>query len=161
MFNLFFNSHGLKTFPPGRFTQQRKFLNVKTGGGSGCHELLRPSIVSDEVPAEQTRSKDTLGTSICFPLISMQGIVGDGGHCEPTCVISSSTWSLCSHPSCLNALFNSFLNILCPAIARQRICCMTRGKLYKILTSVSLPQLEQSQCSDCCPPALSSTHKSK
>lgn len=86
---------------------------------------------------------------------------GDGGLREPTCVIASSSWSCCSHPRWLNALFNSFLNIPCPAVVWQRICCMTTGKLYKILTLVSLPQLDQSPCSDYCPPALSCTHKTK
>lgn len=162
MFNLSFNSHGLKTFPTGRFLRRRKLLGVKTGGGSGCRGLLHPSIVSAETPGRRRESKRGARTPWVPPSFFHSSPCkewrGDGGRCEPTCGISSSTWSRCSHPKWLNAPFNSFLNIPCPAIGWQRICCMTAGKFYKILTSVSLPRLEQSQW---CPPALSCAHKSK
>lgn len=106
-------------------------------------------------------SKQGARTPWVSPSISTQGVMGDGGHHEPTSEISSTIWRRCSHPGWLNALLNSFLNIPRLAIVWQRLHCMTTGKLYKILTSVSLPQLEQSQCSDSCPPALCWTHKSK
>lgn len=38
------------------------------------------------------------------PSISTQGVMGDGGHHEPTSEISSTIWRHCSHPGWLNAL---------------------------------------------------------
>lgn len=106
---------------------------------------------------DQTQSKDT---SVCFPPICVQGLAGGGGHCEPTHVPVSGSWSCCSHPRWLNALFNSFLNIPRSAVIWRRIRCVTTGKLEKILSSVSLPPLDLSPCSDYCPPAaLIKAHK--
>lgn len=51
------------------------------------------------------------------------------GHCEPMCVLVSNSGSCCSHPRCLNSLFNSFLSEPCSVVIWRRIHCVTTGKL--------------------------------
>lgn len=130
-------SHSLETFPTGQFVLQRKLEEIQAW-----------------VPGRHLGTKHRADTSVCFPPICVQRLAGGGGHCEPTHVPVSGSWSCCSHPRWLNALFNSFLNIPRSAVIWRRIRCVTTGKLEKILSSVSLPPLDLSPCSDYCPPAV-------